>query len=722
MIKWNEGLNLGVKILDDDHKKILDIINELTLAISNDIKQVEVDEIFDKLQNYTQSHFKREETLFKNRIDPKLKEHMEQHQNFVKEIPKLKEKLLSLNNKAKVQEVSFFLTDWLFQHIIEEDSKVLYFISTNDNDKIKKDDTSFIKKLIQKTTNSFSFTKRILLLSIVPLIGMLILGFMLFWNNYTQYKDIRQTSNIINIISDINLLAHGLQIERGLSSGYISSSQLKFKNKLNQQRQKVNTNVKLFNIKLKTINKNKIETIQPLLKAFEKDISAIKHFRIDIDNNKISQKKIIDLYTKTINNILSITSKMSMFNLNKELSSSISTLSSLLHYKESLGLKRAYGTIAIESKNNVLEEFLNFIQLLGTQKTLLNNFNNTATQNQIIRLNSIIDSPLNKQIKFLEKDIEHQKFNKIDSLQWFQIMTELINNIKLFEQQLLFEVELLIENELQKSIKVLTLWLIYTALIFIITMAIIYVFEESSKNEIYQLIEAMKHLAHGGRTLRLDVSHKKDDMAQIYEAYEITRKNLLKGDMYAQLYLNIKELEIKAQQNQNTKLKEIAFTDSLTGLINRRKFDKVSAKEIKRASRYDRNLSFLMMDIDFFKSINDTYGHSVGDKVLQHFSNICIKMIRDIDITARIGGEEFVIMLPETNSDNAYIFAERFREKISNSTIEIKNQKINYTVSIGIAKLRKDIDENADTILCRADKALYKAKESGRNRTEIYKV
>ena len=551
---------------------------------------------------------------------------------------------------------------------------------------------------------------------------MLILGFILFWNNYTQYKDIKQTSDITKIIGDINLLAHGLQLERGLSSGYISSSQLKFKNKLNRQRQKVDTYVKLFNIKLKTINNNKIKTIQPLLEAFEKDISAIEHFRTNIDKNKIPRKKIINFYTKIINNILSITSKIAVFNLNKDLSSSISTLSSLLYYKESLGLKRAYGTIIIESKDNILEEFLNFIQLLGTQKTLLDNFYNTASQNQIVRLNSIINSSLSKKIELFENNIQHQKFNKIDSLEWFNTMTKLINNIKLFEQQLLLEAELLIEDRLQKSIEVLVLWLLYTALIFIITMAIVYIFKESSKNEIYQLIEAMKHLAHGGRTLRLNTSCKKDDMAQIYEAYETTRRNLLKGDMYAQLYLNNKELEIKAQQNQNIKLEKIAFKDSLTDLINRRKFNELSTKEIKRAIRYDRDLSFLMMDIDFFKSINDTYGHSTGDKVLQHFSNICVQMIRDIDVVARMGGEEFVIMLPETNSDNAYIFAERFREKISKSAVEEKEQKINYTVSIGIAKLRKDIDKDADTILCRADKALYKAKESGRNRTEIYKV
>lgn len=722
MIKWNEGLNLGIKPIDDDHKQILEIINELTLAISNEEEQEVMEGIFQKLQNYIQKHFHKEEALLKDVESSKLKEHIKQHQDFAKKIPELKEKFSSKDNQLDAQEVSFYLTDWLFNHIIEEDAQVIDHLKKENIQKKKKEkkDIFFIKKIIKKTTDTFSFTKRLFLLAMIPLIGMLILGLLLFWNNYTQYKDIKETSNITHIIPDINLLAHGLQIERGLSSGYLSSSQKKFKKELKEQRNIVDTYIQLFYNKSKTIESDKIKSIKPLLKTFNKDIKTINHFRNDIDKGNISKQKAINYYTKIIKTILGITSKMSMLNLNKDVSASIATLSSLLHYKEALGLKRAYGTSVIEEKNSTAYEFLKFMQLLGTQETLLNNFINSATQNQTDRLNSIVNSSLNTKIKDYEKSLQYQKFTEVDSTQWFNSMTELINNIKLFELQLLYEVDSLIEDELKDSTYILIIWLIYTILIFIITLMFIYIFEQSSKNEIFRLIEAMKHLAHGGRTLKLDINCKKDEMAQIYEAYEITRRKLLKGDMYAQLYINKKELELKAHQKQNTKLQEIAFTDSLTTLINRRKFEELSSAELQRALRYGRKLSFLMIDIDYFKSINDTYGHSIGDKVLKHFAQFCLKMIRNIDVAARVGGEEFIIMLPETDSDNAYVFAERLREGIFNSIVQIKHQEINYTISIGIAKLEEDVDTNVKTILHKADKALYKAKKDGRNRTEIY--
>jgi two-component system cell cycle response regulator len=140
---------------------------------------------------------------------------------------------------------------------------------------------------------------------------------------------------------------------------------------------------------------------------------------------------------------------------------------------------------------------------------------------------------------------------------------------------------------------------------------------------------------------------------------------------------------------------------------------------MERSARYKSSLSFLMLDIDYFKAINDTYGHAAGDEILKHFSSICLDMARSLDIVARIGGEEFVVMLPETDSDGAYMFAERFREKIYSSEVEIEGQIIKYSVSIGIAIL--DNEKEVKEILQKADKALYKAKEAGRNLSIIYK-
>lgn len=138
--------------------------------------------------------------------------------------------------------------------------------------------------------------------------------------------------------------------------------------------------------------------------------------------------------------------------------------------------------------------------------------------------------------------------------------------------------------------------------------------------------------------------------------------------------------------------------------------------ELSRSVRYKNNLSLFMMDIDYFKKVNDTYGHKAGDAVLIMLAEIFRKTLREVDIVGRIGGEEFAVLLPETDKEMAVEVGERLRVNIESSKVSIENgQPINFTVSIGVTSL-KDKDANLDMLLSLADKALYEAKESGRNK------
>jgi len=166
-------------------------------------------------------------------------------------------------------------------------------------------------------------------------------------------------------------------------------------------------------------------------------------------------------------------------------------------------------------------------------------------------------------------------------------------------------------------------------------------------------------------------------------------------------------------------LSALAMKDALTGTWNRRKFIE-SGKDLARlANRYDHPLVLMMMDIDHFKSINDTFGHGVGDTVLRNVALLCLEGSRDVDIFARIGGEEFATLLPETNIDDALLVAERTRAKIEKQIWSINGDSVTCTVSIGLATLDKSDDgqmENLESLMSRADKALYEAKQQGRNR------
>ncbi len=180
-------------------------------------------------------------------------------------------------------------------------------------------------------------------------------------------------------------------------------------------------------------------------------------------------------------------------------------------------------------------------------------------------------------------------------------------------------------------------------------------------------------------------------------------------------HLNItlaKELEKKNKLEKQLMLD--ASTDVLTGILNRRSFFENCNKEIKLAKRYNHNLSFIIMDIDYFKNINDTYGHLNGDIVLKDLVNIVKNTIRMTDIFGRIGGEEFAVLMPETKKDDAMTLAERIRVNIAQSESVLESATVNVTVSIGLSFMTLD-DSIIQTVLRRADKALYKAKENGRN-------
>ncbi|HEY9192308.1 MAG TPA: diguanylate cyclase [Methyloversatilis sp.] len=169
------------------------------------------------------------------------------------------------------------------------------------------------------------------------------------------------------------------------------------------------------------------------------------------------------------------------------------------------------------------------------------------------------------------------------------------------------------------------------------------------------------------------------------------------------------------------KLLEEALTrqaqiDYLTGVFNRRHFMERAELELSRAIRYGGDLAILMMDIDFFKQINDRYGHKVGDNVLKKLAEVCCVTLRTVDIFGRLGGEEFAILLPQTDRAGAALVAERLRESIAQAKVPLEGGlPATFTVSIGVTSISSK-DDNIDVLLNIADAALYDAKNSGRNK------
>jgi diguanylate cyclase (GGDEF)-like protein len=164
-------------------------------------------------------------------------------------------------------------------------------------------------------------------------------------------------------------------------------------------------------------------------------------------------------------------------------------------------------------------------------------------------------------------------------------------------------------------------------------------------------------------------------------------------------------------------LRQIASSDHLSGALSRRAFMEQAANEAERARRYGRALSFAILDIDFFKKVNDSWGHAAGDVAIKRIAEAVMDAMRGSDALGRIGGEEFALLLPETSADNARLFAERLRAKIETLDIDAP-PKFRVTVSIGVAEFDGEAEKIEET-LARADRALYAAKNAGRNRVAL---
>jgi diguanylate cyclase (GGDEF)-like protein/PAS domain S-box-containing protein len=173
-------------------------------------------------------------------------------------------------------------------------------------------------------------------------------------------------------------------------------------------------------------------------------------------------------------------------------------------------------------------------------------------------------------------------------------------------------------------------------------------------------------------------------------------------------------INITEQKRLEERLKRLSQTDDLTGVFNRRHFMEVLQKEFEIARRRHRSLSLLSIDIDHFKDINDRFGHSQGDLALQHLIKTIRGHLRAEDVLARVGGEEFVILCPMTDRQQARDLAERIRQIVADTWLDTACGPIRLTISLGVATLREE-ESNADSLLLRVDKALYRAKHDGRN-------
>ncbi|MFW8630452.1 diguanylate cyclase [Vibrio natriegens] len=209
----------------------------------------------------------------------------------------------------------------------------------------------------------------------------------------------------------------------------------------------------------------------------------------------------------------------------------------------------------------------------------------------------------------------------------------------------------------------------------------------------------------------------------MYQDIVITPLRSLSGEI-SHIAIQINDVSETARsriylKETNQHLSEISRKDGLTGLFNRAYWEQSLKEEFTQIKVVDGSCSLVIFDIDHFKQVNDNYGHPVGDEVIRRTSALLRKTARSSDICGRFGGEEFTVLLKNTNQEQASYFAERLRKRVEQETVKVEDSLINYTVSIGVCEYKPHFDSHIQWLKS-ADSALYRAKESGRNQSCVF--
>jgi len=718
-VEWNEGMSVGVEAIDSDHKALLLVINEVNESLGSDDADILIKEIFEKLEKYIKQHFQREERLLEQCDYSELDDHKKQHREFVEKIPELKKRLLNSDSVEIAQEVQLFLLNWLMMHIIIDDMSYAQTLHDHGLATTSQTATPLLEKAFFWIGKRVVLDKRVFISTLLPMIGLVILSATILWYSFQQYSSTRNLVGLTDVIRNINTLSHSLQAERGLSTGYISSNYQHFLSQLKARRDTTDIALQAYQktvIELSPELSN--EDMRSHFSNSDQWISELIKQRNTVDNRAHIVEEMQDYYTDFISSLISVYDAMALLEIEVKLIHNIATISAMTQLKEAAGLERAYGTQILEKGVPVPADYQKFSQLIGEQVGLLRFFKHVATSQRKMEWDLFSNSNKQMAVSRFEAEIIEATTKSdrsgLDSKIWFEVISNKIDHLKLLIDGLVKDIDTTANGKIDNLQGLY--WKITTVLMFIvlITLLISWLLSKSIIFPIRRITQAMTHLSNGHRDVRFTNHFADDEIGEMVNAYEYSRRKLLQSDIFSAISRKRQSITLEQKEREKSQYIQLASIDPLTGAINRRKFNELAELELIRVRRYRHGLSVMMLDNDHFKAVNDTYGHPTGDSVLKEFYQACKKSVRNNDVVARIGGEEFVILMPETQLHQAHILAERICKTVENLTVIIDGATIKFTVSIGVVAWNENI-RVIDALIEKSDKALYKAKDRGRN-------
>lgn len=725
-LEWNEGLSVGVEAIDNDHKTLLDLINKISFAIEKNEETSVIEEVFGQLEAYVVEHFSREEQLMRDCHYPGLREHIKQHRKLTSKVPELKAKLLAADSREAAEEINLFLFDWLMNHILGDDmlfAQQAYDEGFADAPQQQHRKNTSIRKVTSWLGRTLTLRQRIILTAVIPITSIALLCMTVFWMSFQRFSDIEQLLNVTQITEEVNELSHNLQTERGLSTAVISSNYSQLEYQLENQRKETDQAYNAFTDALNQLTSLNIDSVISMqISATQAQLQQLNHQRTQIDQQVSSPQQVLNFYADLVSELFRIPEDSVQLQVDSELAHLLTAYSAVLHMKEASGLQRALGIRAIIKDQFSPEEYEHYASLIGEQRSFLKIFKQFTSEQQRFILLPFFEGDAIQDARKMEHKlfiaIQEKQLKNLDSQQWFQVMTDKIGQLKILADQLSADIELLAIAKLNQQKQHLYLTTSLLVGILLLATLLSWLLNRSIISPMIRITRAMSYLARGDRDIRFVDHFANDELGKMVNAYEQCRRSLLRTDITFMVNTRRQGVELQSRIQEKERYQKLASTDPLTGAVNRRKFNEQAQTEIDRLERHYHPMSLLMLDLDHFKNVNDTFGHAAGDEVLKAFCQVCYDNARKTDIVARLGGEEFAILLPDASLRQAHQLAERVCQATRELEIKLPDieQTIKVTVSIGIAAWSIEKFNSIDDMLEIADQALYKAKHTGRDK------
>lgn len=720
---WNEGMSVGIEAIDNDHKKIIELLARLANAHVTQLSEQAIGEIFVELERYVAEHFTREEALLEKIGYSDLIDHKKSHQAFVERIPMLRKEWLESNSFETTEKINAFLHQWLINHILVEDMDYVSAVHLHQQRSKKASVSTLFNNIAAGLSRKIRLSRRVFLTTFVPVLGVLAFCGAVLWGNYQQLNNTQLLLGLNTVLTQVNELVHTLQSERGLSSGYASSNYQYFGEQLRDRRSKTDEFIGRFYLLLdQEISNETQENMSFYAQSVRDNLSQLQQHRMLIDQGKEGFSETYHTYTSLILQLLTISENLVHIDMTAKVANDLSAINSLLFYKEYAGQMRAIGMDMTEAGATDLYQDAQMSLLIGQHLNVLHSFEIRANNSQKSICAELCNGQL--QLQKIRDDfiVASQKDKSQSRAQyWFDQMSDHIDTIHLVSNALIeqFTDEMVAEHkQLQQQFIFILLLL---SLVVLLTVGFSVALNRSIISPIRRITGALDEMAKGHKNIQFKDVLGNDEIGAIHQAYEKLRRKFLQADIF-QSQLSRQQKVNEYRKNQQQHFQQLAHTDSLTGAVNRHHFNQVLAQELAIADQVDSPLSIMFLDIDHFKRINDTYGHAIGDEVLISFYQACKNELRSSDVAARVGGEEFVIVMPKTDLHSAQQLAERMRASVEKMAIDVEQNVIQLTVSIGVTQWNSHQFSSAEALVEHVDKALYQAKKLGRNKVVLGQV